>query len=186
MGIGHYTQKDIPEAARAFTGWTIDPANGSRFQFVPDCTTSAAKHFLDRYGDFTGQDILATLAARPETAAYLTAKLAFLSQDLRAGLTQTLIDLFASTAGNIREIVRTILLSDDFDQTSQAPDMIKSRSSSSSAPTAPSACCRIPTATADGRRRSVSPRFARRTWADGRAAAPGSTPGLTSSESISP
>ncbi len=129
MGHGNYTQADVTEAARALTGWTLDYYDPrGRFYFEPEYHDSGPKVFLGNRGAFKGEDIVDILAARPETAAFITAKLArsFLGSDPSAALAQDLRDLFASSAGDIREIVRRIFLSDDFDQTADAPDMIKS------------------------------------------------------------
>ena len=128
MGHGNYTQQDVTEAARAFTGWTIDAANHNRYLFAPEAHDDGNKAVLGQYGSFRGEDIIAILARRPETAAFLTGKLArfFLGADPSDGLAQRLRDLYASGAGDIRAIVREILLSDDFDRTADAPDMFKS------------------------------------------------------------
>src|SRR5262249_19857871 len=128
MGVGHYTQEDVTESARAYTGWTIDYANPYQYVFDPGIHDDGLKVFLGRFGHYRGEDIIATLAARPETAAFVTTKLApfFLGADPSPTLAASLQGVFASTAGNIREVVRTILLSDDFDATADRPDMIKS------------------------------------------------------------
>jgi hypothetical protein len=128
MGIGHYTQSDVTEAARAFTGWTFDAADDYRFYFARDAHDDGVKSFLGSRGFFKGGDIIAILAARPETAAFVGAKLArfFLGTDPSPALADRLQSLYLSSAGDIREIVRAILLSDDFDRTADAPDMIKS------------------------------------------------------------
>jgi len=128
LGLGNYTQQDVTEAARAFTGWTIDAANGDRFLFDPTVHDDGLKAFLGSFGYYRGEDIIAILAARPETAAFVTAKLArsFLGSDPSPGLQQTLTASFLANGGDLREIVRAILLSDDFDATADQPDMLKS------------------------------------------------------------
>jgi uncharacterized protein DUF1800 len=128
MGVNRYGQQDVTEGARAFTGWTIDPEHNNRFVFNPDFHDDGPKTFLFNRGFFKGEDIIAILAARPETASFITVKLArfFLGSDPSSALSQRLQNLFVSTAGNIREVVREILRSDDFDATAEAPDMIKS------------------------------------------------------------
>ena len=128
MGVGNYGQADVTEAARAFTGWTIDAENRNRYVFDPSVHDDGLKVFLGTVGYYRGEDIIHILSQRPATAAFLTAKLArfFLGRDPSAALWQRLQDVYASTSGILREVVRAILLSDDFDRTSQAPDMIKS------------------------------------------------------------
>jgi|SRR5215471_589336 len=128
MGIGHYTQQDVTEAARAFTGWTIDAANNNAFIFNPDVHDNDVKIFLGNRGFFRGEHIIAILAARPETAIFITAKLArfFLGAEPSPDLATQLQKLYVSTAGDIREISRAILLSDDFDASAERPNMFKS------------------------------------------------------------
>ena len=46
MGVDHYTQQDVTEAARAFTGWSVDAANHYRFGFYPEAHDDGAKTFL--------------------------------------------------------------------------------------------------------------------------------------------
>ena len=128
MGRGNYTQNDVRESARALTGWTVDPSKNYRGFFDPSIHDDGAKTFLGNVGFFRPEDIIRILAARPETSAFVTAKLArfFIGADPSAELASRLVSLFAATAGSIREIVRAILLSDDFDATADAPDQIKS------------------------------------------------------------
>jgi len=128
MGIGNYTQVDVTAAARAFTGWTIDAADGDRFVFDPTVHDDGLKTFLGSYGYYRGEDVVAILAARPETAAFITAKLArfFLGSDPSPSLQQSLTASFLASGGDLREMVRAILLSEDFDATADQPDMFKS------------------------------------------------------------
>ncbi|MDR3612567.1 MAG: DUF1800 domain-containing protein [Candidatus Obscuribacterales bacterium] len=72
MGIGNYTEKDIKEGARAFTGWHTK--NGAFF-FDEKQHDHGVKEFLGRSGDFNGEDIIHTLVKEPATAKYLAKKL---------------------------------------------------------------------------------------------------------------
>ncbi len=130
MGIGHYAQRDVTEAARALTGWTF---TGDRdvdylFGFDPSIHDDGLKTFLGNAGHFDGNDICAILAARPETASFMTRKLArfFLGREPRAALARRLTDVWVESSGEIRKIVREVLLSDDFDESTDQTDMIKS------------------------------------------------------------
>ena len=78
MGRGNYTQQDVTESARAFTGWTVDDPRHRQplLSSSPTSTTTAPRCFSGSIGNYTGEDIIAILAARPETAAFVTAKLA--------------------------------------------------------------------------------------------------------------
>lgn len=72
MGRGNYSEVDIKEAARAFTGWGFD-LNG-QFVFRKRQHDDGAKTFLGRTGDFTGDDILDILLEQPATATFITKK----------------------------------------------------------------------------------------------------------------
>jgi hypothetical protein len=130
MGRGHYTQRDVTEAARALTGWTYTGDRDVDFQFTFDASIhdDGLKVFLGTQGYYKGDDICAILATRPETATFITRKLArfFLGHDPRAPLARRLTDVYVESQGEIRKIVQEILLSDDFDESADHADMIKS------------------------------------------------------------
>lgn len=73
LGRGHYSEDDVKEAARAFTGWTIDEHGDFIFrekQHDPD-----VKKFLGKTGNFNGDDILNILLEQKQTAIFITQKL---------------------------------------------------------------------------------------------------------------
>jgi uncharacterized protein (DUF1800 family) len=72
LGRGRYTEKDIQEAARAFTGWFVV---NDRFEEVPRQHDDGAKTVLGRTGNWTGVDIPRILLEQPACAEYLCAKL---------------------------------------------------------------------------------------------------------------
>ncbi len=72
MGRGNYTEKDIKEAARAFTGWGYNLDGG--FIFRKQFHDAGSKSFLGRTGNFSGDDILNILLEQPQTAVYITQK----------------------------------------------------------------------------------------------------------------
>ncbi len=128
MGVNRYTQADVRAAAAAFTGWTSEFEPPYAFYFDPEQHEYGPKTFLGHTGDLDGGDIIQIVARRPETAEYLTAKLArfFLGHNPGGALSRRLADLYFERNGNIKALVRAILLSDDFDQTADARDQIKS------------------------------------------------------------
>ncbi|HSI72242.1 MAG TPA: DUF1800 domain-containing protein, partial [Fimbriimonas sp.] len=84
LGIGNYTEKDVQEAARAFTGWSIQRLNReqsllknrqSEFLFRPLRHDGGTKTVLGRTGNLSGDDVLDILCERPRTAEYLTTKI---------------------------------------------------------------------------------------------------------------
>ncbi len=74
LGEGQFTERDVREAARAFTGWSIDPENG-RFLYRPFAHDEGAKTVLGRSGNLNGDEVLDVLLAHPRTAEWITAKL---------------------------------------------------------------------------------------------------------------
>jgi len=74
LGEGNYGEQDIKEAARAFTGWSLDPDTGE-YLFRPMLHDDGTKTVLGRTGNLRGEDILDILLERPETARFVTAKL---------------------------------------------------------------------------------------------------------------
>src|SRR3954465_8556873 len=65
LGIGNYTEKDVQEVARAFTGWNLDKGN-KRFYFYPDKHDTGPKTVLGKSGNLDGGDVLGLLADRAE------------------------------------------------------------------------------------------------------------------------
>src|SRR5512147_1300138 len=74
LGEGRYTEQDVKEAARAFSGWSLDRETG-RFVFRRALHDPGEKTVLGRTGRYDGDDVLDLLLARPETAEFVVAKL---------------------------------------------------------------------------------------------------------------
>ena len=120
LGVdGGYTQKDVQEVARAFTGWTIaNPRLAGGFQFDPRRHDDGEKVVLGRRiksggGQKDGEEILDLLARHPSTARFIATKLArrFVADDPPASLVDRAARTFKDTDGDIREVVRTIVTS---------------------------------------------------------------------------
>jgi uncharacterized protein (DUF1800 family) len=121
LGVdGGYTEEDVREAARIFTGWTLRPGTGA-FTFEPRRHDSGAKTVLGMTfpaggGIEEGDALLELLAAHPSTALFIAAKLVrrFVADDPPASLVETVASAFTSHGGYIPAVVRTLLLSDEF------------------------------------------------------------------------
>ncbi len=121
LGVdGGYTQQDIVEVARAFTGWTIDPRTQA-FRFASDLHDTGAKTVLGQRlaaggGERDGERVLDLLATHPSTARHIAFKLArrFVSDTPPAGLVDRAAETFRRTNGNLRDVVRTIVTSPEF------------------------------------------------------------------------
>lgn len=123
LGVdGGYTQHDVIETARAFTGWTIDRTKGaSEFQFRAADHDTGAKVILghtlppDR-GIADGEEVLDILARHPATAHHIAYKLArrLVSDDPPPALVDRAAAVFLRTDGNISDVVRAIVTSPEF------------------------------------------------------------------------
>lgn len=74
LGIGHYTENDMREASRAFTGWGIDDRSG-RYIFNQNDHDNGSKTFLGKRGNFKGEDIINILLKHPRTAETIAEKM---------------------------------------------------------------------------------------------------------------
>jgi uncharacterized protein (DUF1800 family) len=123
LGVdGGYTQKDVTEVARAFTGWTIDkPREGGDFLFNPRLHDDREKvvlgHTIKAGGGISdGEQVLDILAKHPSTARFIATKLVrrFVSDTPPPALVDRTAARFRETSGNLREVMRTILTSREF------------------------------------------------------------------------
>ncbi len=92
LGVGHYTERDIREAARAFTGWVKKDTRGGfmetpTFRHDPAQVDRGPKTFLDQTGAWGPSDIVRIVLDRPEAAEFLARKLYrwFISEESRPG-----------------------------------------------------------------------------------------------------
>ena len=119
---GGYTQKDVQEVARAFTGWTIaNPRQGGGFQYEARMHDAGEKVVLGHRlkpggGKQDGEQVLDILASHPSTASFIATKLArrFVADEPPASLVDRAAARFRETGGDIREVVRTIVTSPEF------------------------------------------------------------------------
>ena len=123
LGVdGGYTQKDVQEVARAFTGWTIaEPRQGGGFRFEPRMHDDGEKIVLGHRikpggGEHDAEEVLDILAAHPSTARFISTKLVrrFVSDEPPASLVDRAAARFRETNGDIREVVRIIVTSPEF------------------------------------------------------------------------
>jgi uncharacterized protein (DUF1800 family) len=123
LGVdGGYTQDDIINVARAFTGWTIDrPDGNSGFRFAAmlhdrDEKLILGQRFTAGGGIEEGERVLDLLAAHPSTATHIATKLArrFVSDNPPEALVARVAKRFRETDGNLRETVRAVITSPEF------------------------------------------------------------------------
>ncbi len=114
-GEGKYTETDIKEAARAFTGWSVNRETGE-YLFRPGAHDYGYKTVLGKSGQFDGDAVLDILLAQPATAEFITAKLwrEFVSPDPDPREVKRIAQAFRSSSYDIRTALRGVLLSDAF------------------------------------------------------------------------
>ena len=129
MGVdGGYTEHDVKEVARCFTGWTATrPGRRNQgdgrieFRFNPDMHDDGEKVVLGQTipaggGELDGEIVLDILASHPSTARFVSSKMIrrFVSDDPPQSLIDVCTQVFLDTDGDIRSVLRSILNSDEF------------------------------------------------------------------------
>jgi uncharacterized protein (DUF1800 family) len=127
LGVdGGYTQTDVTEVARCFTGWTIrQPRQGGEFWFNERLHDKGEKHVLGvpipasdgmNDGMNDGLKVLDILAHHPATARFIAKSLAirFVSDDPPAPLVDKMTATFLSSDGDLREVMRTMVKAPEF------------------------------------------------------------------------
>jgi len=122
LGVdGGYTQKDVTEVAKVFTGWTIEePRKGSGFTFNERRHEPGAKyvlgHTIQENGEQEGLAVLHQLATSPATAHHLSQQLAerFVSDTPPPALVDRMAKTYLHTDGDIRQVLRTMFTSPEF------------------------------------------------------------------------
>ena len=117
-----YTQKDVVEVARCFTGWTIaGPRKGGGFEYNGKVHDTGRKVVLGHViqaggGMHDGLQVLKILAHQPSTAHFISLKLArrFVADDPPPSLVERMAHTFLKKDGDLREVMRTMLSSPEF------------------------------------------------------------------------
>ena len=122
LGVdGGYTQQDIVDVARAFTGWSLAQPQEGTFRFMPAMHDRGEKKVLGHTirsggGMDDGERVLDIVAAHPSTARHIATKLVrrFVHDEPPAALIETVAATFTNTKGNLREVMRTLVTSPGF------------------------------------------------------------------------
>ncbi len=122
LGVnGGYTQQDVTEVARVFTGWTLqEPREGGGFVFKEKLhepgTKTVLGHKIKENGEKEGLQVLDILAHSPSTAHFISLKLAqrFVADDPPPTLVDQMAKTFLKSDGDLREVMRTMLTSQQF------------------------------------------------------------------------
>ena len=135
MGVGNYSEDDIKEASRAFTGWTIGPKIPRNplgrfywsFEYRPEDHDGGEKTFLGNTGNFDGEDIIDIVVKQPASARFLARHLYnfFVADEPQVpswnitppndpAAIDALIATYNETGGNVRAMLRTLFNSEFF------------------------------------------------------------------------
>jgi len=133
LGVdGGYTQQDVQEVARCFTGWTINRMTGT-FMFRPAFHDNGAKVVLGHQipaggGINDGEMVLNILCEQPACAHFISRELCqrFVSDDPPEALVDRIAGVFTQTGGNLRQVTEAILSSPEFLSPSTYGNKIKS------------------------------------------------------------
>ena len=127
LGEGHYGERDVKEAARAFTGWSLDRDSGE-FVFRRLWHDGGEKTVLGRTGRFDGAAVLDLLLEQPQTAEHVTAKLwrEFVSPTPDSAELRRLAAVFRAARYEVKPLMRALLTSDAFWAEGNRASLIKS------------------------------------------------------------
>ncbi len=135
LGVGNYSEEDIKEASRAFTGWTVAPKIPRnplgrfywKFEYKPEDHDDGEKTFLGQTGRFNGSDVIDIIASQPASPRFLARHLYnfFVADEPQVpswNITppqdpeaiQTLVDVYHESNYDIRSMLRVLFNSDFF------------------------------------------------------------------------
>lgn len=127
LGRGHYTEQDIHEAARAFTGWGFK-LDTAEFNFREKQHDFGEKTFRGKTGNFDGDDILDTLLEDEQTAAFITRKIYrwFVCPEVDEAFARQMAERFHASGYDISDLMRFVFMSDHFRDPARFGRRIKS------------------------------------------------------------
>jgi uncharacterized protein (DUF1800 family) len=122
LGIGNYTEDDVKNCARAFTGWTLkNPIPGAQpygrhpweFEFRPDLHDYGEKEFLGHHGNFDGSEIVDIIVGQPAAARFIARRLHnfFVSDQPDEAAIEELANVYLQSQYDIRAVMRALFLS---------------------------------------------------------------------------
>ena len=124
MGVGNYTEEDVRDCARAYTGWTIDQViprypfgqQGGAFVYRDDDHDGSEKSFLGYTGNFNGDEIVDIIVDHPATAQFVGREIHnfFVSDQPVQHEIDAIAEAYTANHGDIREVMRALFNSDFF------------------------------------------------------------------------
>jgi uncharacterized protein (DUF1800 family) len=127
LGEGHYTEKDVTEAARAMTGWSLDRIE-EEYRYRPRMHDTGVKTVLGQTGNFDGRDVLEIIVNQPQAARFISGKLwkFFAGDNCSPALLDALADVFRSNGNEFKPLLRAMFRSEEFYAASVVGAQVKS------------------------------------------------------------
>ena len=127
LGEGNYTEKDVTEAARAMTGWTLS-RQAQKYEYREFMHDEGEKTVLGKTGNLNGLDILKLIVDQPQAARFITAKLwrFFATDNPSPELIEGLASNFRSNGNNFKPLLRAMFRSEEFYADSVIRTQVKS------------------------------------------------------------
>src|SRR5439155_15197127 len=124
LGEGHYTEKDVTEAARALTGWALNRVQ-QKFEYRSNIHDTGVKTVLNRSGNLTGSDVLEQIVSQPQAARFICARLwtFFAAENPPDELVSALADVFRRGNHYFRPLLRAMFRSEEF----YAPTVVRTQ-----------------------------------------------------------
>ena len=124
LGEGNYTEQDIQQAAKAYTGWGMDH-DQLRFEFHRGNHDDGPKTVFGQTGNYTGEDVLNLICAQPQCAKFISSKIwrFFVQDQPPQPIVDALAGQFQKDNLDIKQLMRTIFRSKEF----YAPDVIRAQ-----------------------------------------------------------
>lgn len=126
LGIGNYTETDVKEAARAFTGWTINRTG--EFTFNRQQHDDDSKTFLGVTGNLDGDDVIEIIFTQPAHGKYMARRLIrfFVFDNPDDAMVNRYASIYVQSGFNVKETMRQLLLSPEFRSENSYFSIIKS------------------------------------------------------------
>lgn len=127
LGEGHYTERDVTEAARALTGWSFDRVR-QEFAYRPRLHDGGEKTVLGITGPLSGEDVLRQIESQPQAARYICGKLwsFFANENPPDDLVNALAERFRAGGSSFKPVLRAMFSSEEFYSDSVVRHQVKS------------------------------------------------------------
>lgn len=127
LGVGNYSEQDVRESARAFTGWTVD-RTGEQARLVGRLHDDGVKTFLGRSGDLSGDDVIDTIMRQPATTTFVARKFcrSFVYDDPEPELVDAVASRLRDSGYDVSALMNTLLRSNVFYSARAYRSLVKS------------------------------------------------------------